>query len=138
MNIEGSKRSRTAAMVPKKHKYRNVISRIKEDIVNGSIAGKLPGERVLAEELGVSYMTVRKAIAEMVDEGILEKQGTRGTFVNGKKHNFKPTGNIGFLWMSRSMKASHQPLLLFGVQIPRGGGGPIWLQSTVLHRFRMT
>jgi len=83
-------------MTPKTHKYISVKNRIKDEIDSGAIAGKLSGERVLAEELGVSYMTVRKAIAELVEEGILLKQGTRGTFVNDRKMSSRSTGNIGF------------------------------------------
>ncbi len=83
-------------MTPKKHKYVNVKSRIKDDIDQGKIAGKLPGERMLAQELDVSYMTVRKAIMELVSEGILVKQGTKGTFVSDKKLTGRLTGNIGF------------------------------------------
>lgn len=83
-------------MTPKTHKYISVKTRIKHEIDSGLIAEKLPGERVLADELGVSYMTVRKAIEELVEEGVLVKQGTRGTFVNDRKTSSRSTGNIGF------------------------------------------
>ncbi len=78
------------------HKYIRIKDRIKDWISKGKLIDKLPGERVLAGELGASYMTVRKAVAELVEEGILRKQGTRGTFVNHKKNNSKLTYNIGF------------------------------------------
>lgn len=83
-------------MTKKPHKYIYIKDRIRDSIRNGTIADKLPGERVLAEELQVSYMTVRKAIAELVQEGILHKLGTKGTFVNHLSTNSKTTGNIGF------------------------------------------
>lgn len=41
----------------------------------------LPGEPQLAEELGVSKMTIRQAIYELVAEGLLERHKGRGTFV---------------------------------------------------------
>lgn len=42
---------------------------------------RIPGERDLANELGVSQMTVNKSILEMVDEGWLYREHGRGTFV---------------------------------------------------------
>lgn len=78
------------------YKYIRIKNKIKDSISNGSIVGKLPGERVLAKELDVSYMTVRKAVSELVEEGILFKLATRGTFVNHKRANAKVTNNIGF------------------------------------------
>lgn len=83
-------------MTRKTHKYISIKNQLKQDIESGVIHDKLPGERMIAEKLGVSYMTVRKAIDELVEEGILVKQGTRGTFVNGRKTSSRSTGNIGF------------------------------------------
>lgn len=83
-------------MTANTHKYIRIKNKIKDGIENGSIVDKLPGERVLALELDVSYMTVRKAVAELVEEGILHKDSTKGTFVNHKSNNSKVTGNIGF------------------------------------------
>ncbi len=42
---------------------------------------RLPGERDLAEQFGVSYATVRRAIAEMVEADLLERRPNKGTFV---------------------------------------------------------
>lgn len=42
---------------------------------------RLPGERDLAQEFGVSQMTVNKGIMEMVDAGWLYREQGRGTFV---------------------------------------------------------
>lgn len=78
------------------HKYIRIKNKIKDSIKNGSIADKLPGERVLAAELGASYMTVRKAVADLVEEGILHRASTKGTFVSNKSRNNKITHNIGF------------------------------------------
>ncbi len=83
-------------MRTRSYKYICVKDRIKAGIANGAIVDKLPGERVLARELGVSYMTVRKAVAELVEDGILFKLATRGTFVSSKNSSAKVTYNIGF------------------------------------------
>lgn len=42
----------------------------------------LPSERVLAAELGVSRITLRKALEPLVQEGVLENQPGRGTLVS--------------------------------------------------------
>jgi DNA-binding LacI/PurR family transcriptional regulator len=77
-------------------KYILVQDRIKEDIRSGRIVDKLPGERTLARELDISYMTVRKAIENLVREGVLYKVPTKGTFVNSSGAGKRVTRNIGF------------------------------------------
>ncbi len=83
-------------MTRKSYKYICVKDRIKAGIADGTILDKLPGERVLARELDVSYMTVRKAVTDLVEEGILYKLATKGTFVSTKKNGARVTRNIGF------------------------------------------
>lgn len=77
-------------------KYINVKDRIKADIEAGVIVEKLPGERVLAKTHNVSYMTVRKAVMGLVEEGILRRIATKGTFVNHSRVSPHQTHNIGF------------------------------------------
>ncbi len=77
-------------------KYISVKEKIKDGIRSGEVNGKLPGERALAQIHGVSYMTVRRAITELVEEGILHKFTTKGTFVSHSKMTPKITHNIGF------------------------------------------
>lgn len=77
-------------------KYLQIKNKIKQDIKNSKITGKLPGERVLAKTFKVSYMTIRKAIAELEEEGILHKFTTKGTFVSNNKMSPKKTNIIGY------------------------------------------
>ncbi len=83
-------------MVKSPPKYILVQNRIKEDIRTGLIVVKLPGERELAKELDISYMTVRKAIENLVHEGVLYKVPTIGTFINSNGVEKAVTRNIGF------------------------------------------
>ncbi|MBE2238443.1 MAG: GntR family transcriptional regulator, partial [Caldilineaceae bacterium] len=45
----------------------------------------LPPERLLAEDLGVSRMTVRVAIDQLAEEGLLVRRPNRRTLVAGDK-----------------------------------------------------
>lgn len=85
-------------------KYVFVENHIKQAIQKKQLQDKLPGERVLAQQLGVSYMTVRKSIDNLVNEGILYKVPTQGTFVNQDKSNRKKTHTIGY-FLDSSMVA---------------------------------
>ena len=42
---------------------------------------KIPSERALAVEFNVSRMTVRQAIEQLIDDGLLKRDSTRGTVV---------------------------------------------------------
>ncbi len=82
-------------------KYMLVEDYVKQRIKQGKITDKLPGERSLAKELGFSYMTIRKAIENLVDEGILYKVPTKGTYVADRKMPKPKTRTIGYFLDSR-------------------------------------
>jgi GntR family transcriptional regulator len=42
---------------------------------------RIPSERELAEEMGISRMTIRRALDELVRAGLLERRSTSGTYV---------------------------------------------------------
>ena len=48
-------------------------------------AGKLPPEEELARQLAVSRITIRKALTDLEQEGLLLRIHGRGTFVNAQK-----------------------------------------------------
>lgn len=66
-------------------KYKIVEREIIKAIQDERILDKLPGERTLAAEFGFSYMTVRKAINNLVNSGVLYKVPSKGAFVKPKK-----------------------------------------------------
>ena len=77
-------------------KYLLVEHHIKQAIEERKIVDKLPGERVLARELGFSYMTIRKAIDNLVGEGLLYKLPARGTYVADQQARKPRTRTIGY------------------------------------------
>ena len=78
-------------------KYILVENRIKQAIRQREIVDKLPGERVLAKEYGVSYMTVRKAIENLAMQSIVYKVPARGTFVTRRSPVKRWVNRIGGL-----------------------------------------
>jgi len=63
-------------------KYIVVENKIRKAIRRRFFVDKLPGERVLAKTFEVSYMTLRKAIENLVAKGVLYKIPTQGTYVS--------------------------------------------------------
>jgi GntR family transcriptional regulator len=45
---------------------------------------KLPAERDLAEEWGIGYQTVRRAMRELRERGLIVSRVGKGTFVSGE------------------------------------------------------
>ena len=68
-----------------------LYEQLKEIIVQKINSGEylpkqaLPGERVLMEQFGVSRITVRQAIGDLVNEGILYREHGKGTYVADKR-----------------------------------------------------
>lgn len=63
--------------------YHQLIERLKNSIEKGhwTLGDKIPSENQLMEQFGVSRNTVKKAIEELVQEGILYRIQGKGTFV---------------------------------------------------------
>jgi DNA-binding LacI/PurR family transcriptional regulator len=65
--------------MPVKAKYTAVMSVIKRRIREGDyLLSEIPGERRMAEETGVSYMTARKALVELVEQKVLTRKASGG------------------------------------------------------------
>ena len=64
--------------------YKNVAETLRHEIERGRFSQSqlLPGERTLCELLEVSRSTLRKAIVELVSEGVLFHRHGAGTFIH--------------------------------------------------------
>jgi GntR family transcriptional regulator len=63
--------------------YQQVEATLKE-MIEGLVyspGDQIPSERELADQLGVSRMTVRRAVENLVRRGLLERRSTSGTYV---------------------------------------------------------
>jgi GntR family transcriptional regulator len=68
--------------------YLQLARHLRRNIVDGSLAetAALPSERDLADRFGVSRVTVRKALHELSQEGLLRPRQGAGTFVASPPH----------------------------------------------------
>src|SRR3954467_2540392 len=88
-------------------KYVRVRDALADAIRSGeyTVGQKLPGERTLAIQYGISYMTARRAVSELVEKGLLDRPPWEGLFVtaapatehgNGNgRHNFDAPHSAG-------------------------------------------
>lgn len=69
--------------------YKEIAALLRGEIMSGrwKPGARIPTEKVLAKELGVSLGTLRNAILELVRAGLLHRQQGRGTFVHGARFN---------------------------------------------------
>jgi GntR family transcriptional regulator len=67
------------------YEYMRVADDVERRIASGEYApgSMLPGERAMAEEQGVAIGTVRRAVAELRERGIVVTLPHKGTFVTG-------------------------------------------------------
>ena len=74
----------------KKSAYLQIYEQVKKDIVNGLYPynTKIPSKRLLAEECGVSIVTVEHSYALLCDEGYIEPKERSGYFVVYQSNDF--------------------------------------------------
>jgi len=63
------------------HTYVQLADLIEAEIRAGKLRGKIRAERDLAEEYGVAYTTVRRAMALLRERVLIKSIQGRGTFV---------------------------------------------------------
>ena len=64
-------------------RYQRLAQTLRDEVVNRRWrpGEQIPSENMIAERYGVAPGTARQALAQLVDEGLLERQHGRGTFV---------------------------------------------------------
>lgn len=66
--------------------HRQLFMVLRDEIVRGEYAsGLLPKEEALCERFGVSRITVRRALADLAAQGLVERRHGRGTFVRSDR-----------------------------------------------------
>ena len=67
-------------------KYQHIRANLEAAIHSGEFAvgEQLPTEQMLADRFGVSYLTARRAVCELVEADLLERRARKGTFVRAR------------------------------------------------------
>src|SRR5918995_4848367 len=83
--------------------YHRVYREIAKGIESGVLApgDRLPSERALCEQLGVSRATVRRAVEELTTDGLVEARG-RGSYVRGDAVSEPPNTLMSLSDVARS------------------------------------
>ena len=77
--------------------YRQLHDRLRDKLLNGWPSERpIPSERYLMRQTGLSRMTVRQAIADLVHEGMLRRDQGRGTFLADSRLMRLLTGHSSF------------------------------------------
>lgn len=65
--------------------WQQVAARIEADIASGALppGAMIMGERAMAEEYGVAITTVRRAVKDLRERGVLVTLPAKGTYVTG-------------------------------------------------------
>lgn len=94
-------RSRIAAAQPL---YERCLDLVAAEIQNGSLApgARLPSERSIAESLGFTRLTVRRALIAMAEEGLVTRAPKRGWQVATGPLSEPPNTLLSFTAMARS------------------------------------
>ena len=84
--------------------HRQVSRQIADQIASGALVPgqRLPPERTLAEQLAVSRVTVRRALKELGETGLVESFVGRGTFVTARCLDEPPNALMGFTELNAS------------------------------------
>jgi GntR family transcriptional regulator len=79
-----------------------LYAQLKETLIGairrGELASgdQLPSQRALCEQYGMSHMTVRRAISELINEGVVEAIAGKGLYVAQRKYDSETNPLVGF------------------------------------------
>jgi GntR family transcriptional regulator len=94
------------------HRFRQIARTVATQIANGEIArgSRLMSERDLGKHFNVSRVTIRRALLELQERGLLEAEGARGWFVTSALG--EPNALMGFSEMARARGLKPQSRVL--------------------------
>jgi len=115
--------------------YVQIQEYIAEKILRGEHdpESRIPSERELSQELGVSRMTVRRSLTELVNEGLLERRHGAGTFVAKPKVTYAAAELLDYAAAIRSRGLFVARQLLEFSEVPASRRLAEWLQVEIGH-----
>ena len=102
--------------------YQQLQRQIEQLIMDGTwhLKEPLPSETVLADWLDISVMTVRQAMGQLVNKGLIYREKGRGTFVTPQPldHHLQRLESFSEDMHARSMRPSSETLVFEMVEVP--------------------
>ena len=100
--------------------YQQLAARLEQAISAGTWAAgfQIPSESSLVDQYGVSRVTVRLAVDELVGKGLLKRQHGRGTFVTGAPLHHDVDNMYNFLGALMREGNTKAELLSYGYREP--------------------
>ncbi len=106
VDVEFNRMELNADGVPK---YRQLAARLETLIRDGELAAstRIPSERLLARQLGVSVITVNSAMNELMNRGLIERRVGSGTYVSELAGSRTCHRRIGFFNHQRIQRGAN-------------------------------
>jgi GntR family transcriptional regulator len=100
--------------------WMQAVESLREQVVSGALrAGmRLPPERELCQRLGISRVTLRKALAHLVEEGLVRSSHGRGWYIAGEHRNEWPNSLESFSETAERMGLMPSSLVLVSTSAP--------------------
>ena len=114
--LDGTRAYRPAARDWTPPRYVQIRERLRRQIAGMQPGDRLPSDAELQEQFSVSRVTARRAIAELVSEGLVERRRGSGTYVHTQpiqQDLYHPAG-----WTAALRTAGYKPVVV-GLKIER-------------------
>ena len=102
--------------------YKKLKETIIKEIKNGTLKENdaILSERLLTEKFGISRISVRKAISEMIEENYIYTVPGKGTFVKGLTSEYTPSSrrsyNLGYIFWGETRGVINMPYFAHIIQ----------------------
>ena len=121
--------------------HRQLFLVLRDEIERGAIAAgdPLPTEQTLCEQFGVSRITVRRALADLSDQGYIDRRQGVGSFVRRTRSSKRPTTGGSYMDEMRQTQFETQAQVIeIGMRpVPRAVAAQLDLGADALHITRI-
>ena len=111
--------------------YAQIVESLKRDIENGvyNATERIPAEAELAKQYNVSRITVRRAVDDLVSQGLVEKKQGKGTFICRQKFAKDIKNLQSFSEMCRHMNMKPGSYVVYISRLRTADGEPVAIEK---------